>query len=315
MVRTIVVTGASSGLGRATALALARRGEQLVISARSAEVLEEVAAECRALGAVVVVKPADVRIEEEVRAVLASAVQHFGSVDVWINNAGTTLFAPLEQGDFAAHRNVIETNLFGAIHGARAVLPLFLERRRGILINVGSILSSIGQAFVPAYVISKFGVRGLSEALRVECADHPDIHVCTLLPYAIATPHFENGANWLGRKAHPVPPVLDPEHVASVLVSLIDRPRRVRHVPRIACLGLALHAVIPRRVERTLLEVLRRWHLGEAEAPSEGNLQEPRADHAAVHGKRPPLVGSAQLLTWAFFRMLFGSPSKGFGRA
>ena len=315
MVRTIVVTGASSGLGRATALRLARRGEQLVLSSRSEEALEEVASECRALGARVVVAPADVRVEEQVQAVVASAVQHFGGVDVWINNAGTTLFAPIEQGAFSAHRNVIETNLFGAIHGARAVLPLFLERRRGILINVGSILSSIGQAFVPAYVISKFGVRGLSEALRVECADYPDIHVCSILPYAIATPHFENGANWFGRKAHPVPPVQEPEHVAAVLVSLIDRPRRVRYVPRIACLGLALHAVMPRRVERTLLEVLRRWHLGAPEAPAEGNLNSPRPEHSSVRGERPPLVGSVRLLMWAFFRLLFGHPSKGLGRA
>ena len=86
-------------------------------------------------------------------------------------------------------------NLIGAMHGARAAIPTFRRQHRGTLINIGSVVSHVGQAFVPSYVISKFGVRGLSEALRVELADEPDIHVCTLFPYAIDTPHFQTARN------------------------------------------------------------------------------------------------------------------------
>jgi short-subunit dehydrogenase len=310
MSKVIVLTGASSGLGRAAALQFARRGDHLVLSARGKEALEETAGQCRALGANVATICADIRDEEQVKEIARTALTDYGAIDVWVNNAGTTLFAPLASGDFAPHRQVIETNLFGAIYGARAVVPLFRERGRGILINVGSVLSAIGQAFVPAYVISKFGLRGLSETLRVELAPYPNIHVCLLLPYAIDTPHFEHGGNAMGRKAHPVPPVQEPEKVAAALVDLVDRPRRVRYVPRVARLGLAVHALFPRRVESTLLEVLERWHFSDPQATSDGNLHAPPPEKGAIHGTRPPLTGTARLLMWAAARLLAPLPRR-----
>ena len=115
-----------------------------------------------------------------------------------------------------------------------------------MLINVGSVLSEIGQAFAPSYVISKFGVHGLSEALRVELADEPDIHVCTVFPYAIDTPHFEAAGNRLGQVPRAMPPVSSPERIAQAVARLPDHPRRRLYVPRIAVLGLAAHAIVPR---------------------------------------------------------------------
>src|SRR5690606_38778192 len=102
------------------------------------------------------------------------------------------LFALLEEASFEEHRRVIETNLFGAMLAARAVLPVFRAQGSGVMVNVGSVLSQVGQPFVPSYTISKFGLRGLSEVLRVELADEPAIQVCTLLPYAVDTPHFQS---------------------------------------------------------------------------------------------------------------------------
>lgn len=298
--RVVVITGASSGIGRAAALAFAERGSRLVLAARRPEALESVAQACRAVGAEAVIRRADVTREDDVQALARLALEQTGALDVWVNNAGVTLFGSIEQGPLDEHRRVIETNLFGAIHGARAAIPIFRRQKRGVLINVGSILSKIGQPFVPSYVVSKFALRGLSEALRAELADERDIHVCTLLPYVVDTEHFESGANHMGREVHGLPPMQAPEKVARALVQLAEHPARERHVPRIALAGLALHAVVPRTVERILLEALAQWHFSdEAEASTRGNLDQPEKPSGRVHGERKPRLSTAALLVYA----------------
>jgi short-subunit dehydrogenase len=301
--RVVVITGASSGIGRAAALAFAERGCRLVLAARRREALESIARACRGLGAQAVIRETDVKREDEVQALAKLALEQTGALDVWVNNAGVTLFGSLEDGPLDEHREVIETNLFGAIHGARAAIPIFRRQKRGVLINVGSILSKIGQPFVPSYVISKFGLRGLTEALRAELADELDIHVCTLLPYAVDTEHFESGANHVGRAIHAMPPMQQPEKVAEALVALAERPRRELHVPRLARAGLALHSLFPRAVERVLLESLSKWHVAELEATKPGNLEQPEKPDGGVHGKRKPLVSTAGLLFYAARRL------------
>lgn len=296
--KVVVITGASSGLGRETALQLARRGCRLVLAARRGDDLDEVARACRELGGEAIAVPADVTSEEAVGEVLNAALAAWGQLDVWINNAGVTLFAQLDEAPFDDHRQVIETNLYGSILSARAVLPVFRKQRHGILINVGSVLSKIGQPFVPSYVISKFGQRGLSEALRSEVADEPGIHVCTILPYAIDTPHFESGASDVGREARAMPPVQSPEKVARAIVRLIERPRRERHVPRVAALGLVLHWMMPRTSERLLARALARFHFGLPAPRGEGAIYQPQ-QAGTVHGTRPPTVSTARFALWA----------------
>ncbi|HEY6726238.1 MAG TPA: SDR family NAD(P)-dependent oxidoreductase [Polyangiaceae bacterium] len=173
--KVVVITGASSGLGRAAALEFARRGSRLVLAARRTQALSATVKECHALGANAVALTVDVRHRAEVMALARLALEQTGSIDVWVNNAGTTCFAPLDSERFDEHREVLETNLFGAIYGARAVLPSFRRQRQGTLINVGSVLSKIGQPFVPSYVISKFGLHGLTETLRAAVADLPEV--------------------------------------------------------------------------------------------------------------------------------------------
>jgi short-subunit dehydrogenase len=215
-----------------------------------------------------------------------------------VNNAGVTLFGSLTDAPFEEHRRVLETNVFGAMFGARAVLPTFRRQHSGVLINVGSILSKVGQPFVPSYVISKFALRGLSEALRVELAEEPNVHVCTVMPYAIDTPHFESGANEVGRQARGMPPIQSPEAVARAIVKVAERPRRERHVPRVAVLGLALHALAPATTELLLLRALRTWHFDERpERPKPGNLYRPEPV-ATVHGHRRPRLGLPAFMRW-----------------
>jgi NAD(P)-dependent dehydrogenase (short-subunit alcohol dehydrogenase family) len=303
--RVVVLTGASSGIGRQAALLFAERGAKLVLAARRELELERTARAARAARARILTVPTDVTDEQQVEALVQAALAEFGRVDVWINNAGVTLFALLEQAPFEEHRRVIETNLMGAMLGARAVIPVFRRQKRGVLINVGSILSKIGQPFVPSYTISKFGLHGLTEVLRTEFADEPDIHVCGLYPYAVDTQHFQAGANWFGFHARAMPPMQSPESVARAMVRLAEHPVRERYVPRIAVLGLALHRLMPRTVERLLLHALERWHFDPSEQPAtQGNLHTPDDEPAAIRGERPAQTSTPKFTLWTLAELV-----------
>src|SRR5690606_21511524 len=125
-------------------------------------------------------------------------------------------------------RRVIETNLFGYVHGARTALPYFREQGCGTLINVASAVAAAPQPYTSAYVASKFAIRGLSDCLRMELSlDHvPDIHVCTVLPATVDTPLFQHAANYTGRAVQAMPPVYAAERVARAIVDLVTSPER-----------------------------------------------------------------------------------------
>jgi NAD(P)-dependent dehydrogenase (short-subunit alcohol dehydrogenase family) len=297
--QVVVITGASSGIGRQAAIEFARAGCSLVCAARRAKDLSDTVEMCERADAHAIAVPTDVTIEEDVERLARVALERFGRIDVWVNNAGTTLFAPLAEGRFEEHWRVIETNVLGAMLGARAAIPIFRRQGRGVLINMGSVLSKVGQPFVPSYSISKFALRGLSESLRTELADDPDVHVCTILPYAVDTPHFQAGGNELGRPARALPPMQSPEKVARAIVEMAAHPRRERMVPRIATLGLIARWVFPETTDRLLLHALRRFHFEPVrEARSPGNLFEPVDERGAVHGDRPPRVGTLRFFAW-----------------
>lgn len=297
--KVVVVTGASSGIGRAAAVRFGREGARVVLAARRRSELEDTARLCRDAGGTVLVIPTDVTREADVQNLVRETLAVFGRIDVWVNNAGVTLFALLSEAPFEEHRRVIETNVFGPMFGARAVVPLFKQQGHGVMINVGSVLSKVGQPFVPSYVISKFALRGLTEALRAEVAEHPDIHICGFYPYAVDTPHFQEGGNVRGKKARAMPPTQSPEKVARAIVDLAARPRRERHVPRVAVFGLALHWLFPRTTERLLLRSLARWHFDERPQPrTEGNLRTPIEHDGAVHGRRPARLSTPAFIAW-----------------
>jgi NAD(P)-dependent dehydrogenase (short-subunit alcohol dehydrogenase family) len=302
--KVVVITGASSGIGRAAALEFATKGWHVVLAGRRVGALERAAESCRALGGSATAVPTDVSLEADVQALAKIALEQTGRIDVWVNNAGVTLFGSLEGGPLDEHRRVIEVNLFGAIYGARAALPVFRRQGRGVLINVGSVLSRIGQPFVPSYVISKFALRGLTEALRAELAKEPDIHICSLLPYAVDTEHFESGANHVGRRAHAMAPMLSPERVGRTLLELAEHPTRERLVPRGAGLGLALHALFPRAVERTIFDALSKWHFDDEREPEgPGNLYAPQKADGHRRGSRPARVGMLRLFLYGLPRL------------
>jgi NAD(P)-dependent dehydrogenase (short-subunit alcohol dehydrogenase family) len=230
-----VITGASSGIGRATAIRFAQKGASLVLTARRSELLEDVASECRRFGAETVAVAGDVSDPQFVDNLAKECVLRFGRLDVWVNNAAVTMFSRFEEAPPNVYRRVFETNFFGVVHGARAVLPYFREQGEGVLINMSSVVASAPQPYTSAYVASKYAIRGLSECLRMELAlDDAEIHVVHMMPASIDTPLFQHAANFTGRAAKAMEPVYPAELCAATIVRLaepdimIDRVRDQR---------------------------------------------------------------------------------------
>ena len=182
---SVVVTGASSGIGRATARLFAKHGARVVLAARSEQSLREVAGECEEVGGQALVVPTDVTDEEAVRELARQSVEVFGRIDVWVNNAGVMVYGPFEDVPTDVFRRVIETNLFGQIHGARAALSRFREQGGGVLINMSSEWGRLTSPHISAYVTSNFAIRSFSECLRQELAGEEDTHVVTILPQSV----------------------------------------------------------------------------------------------------------------------------------
>jgi short-subunit dehydrogenase len=288
----VVLTGASSGIGRATALAFAGEGADLVLAARERESLDVVAAECSEAGARVLVQPTDVTDAEAVKRLADAALERFGQIDVWINNVGVGAIGPFDQTPIEAHRRVVEANLLGHIYGAHAVLPHFRARGCGTLINMISVGGWVSSPYAAAYSASKFGLRGFSEALRAELADLPQVHVCDVYPTFVDTPGVTHGANYSGHRLSPPPGLVDPRRVAKVLLSLSRRPRASTYLGVGARLGIWGHALAPNLMGRLMGD---RARAGARRAAAADRRQSVRAlarawDRRRLHGlaAQPP---------------------------
>jgi NAD(P)-dependent dehydrogenase (short-subunit alcohol dehydrogenase family) len=278
----VVLTGASSGIGRAAALAFAREQASLVLAARGEQPLRRLAGECEALGAETLVVPTDVRDEQRVRRLADGALERFGRFDVWVNNAGVIAYGPFVDVPSDVFRAVIETNLMGQVHGARAALAVFARQRDGVLINMSSVWGRVTTPDVSAYVTSKFAVRALSECLREEVRSTPGVDVVTILPQASDTPIFRRAANFSGRPVRPIPPLVDPEEVAAGIVRCARSPKREVTYRRAGRALELFHSFAPGLYARVLPSGFRAGNYGRGHAPpSAGRTLEPMSDENA----------------------------------
>lgn len=283
---TIVITGASSGMGLAMAHAFARRGCNVVLAARSPMPLERAAQQCEALGGRALAVPTDVTDASVMRALVDAAVTAFGRIDIWINNAGMSLWGPFETIPLQSQKRLIEVNVNGVINGCYAVVPYFLQHgKRGIIINMASIGGRVPMPWLATYTASKFAVAGLTDALRYELASRSAIDVCGVYPGFVDTPTNLHSANYTGHTLRPIPPVIDPVRVAEQIVDLARHPRRALYIGAHHAIAHP-YTLAPEPVGRLLGRLSRRYFMnsGPPAPNSDGSLFAPVPAGTGTHG-------------------------------
>jgi short-subunit dehydrogenase len=236
--KTVVITGASSGIGRSAALEIARRGANVVIAARRAEALEDVAREIGPRCATVV---ADVTRDEDCRRLIETA----GHVDVLVNNAGFAIFGSIAEASSTDFRDMIDTNYMGAVRCTQAVLPQMLARKRGTIVNVASIAGIMGYAGMGGYCASKFALIGFTEALRDEVLGR-GIRVALVCPGTTETGFFTRAERKQMPAASRLIPGLSPDRVARAVADAAEDGAYRRILPAAAALYMRFKEIAPR---------------------------------------------------------------------
>ena len=223
----VLVTGASSGIGEAVARQAAARGDHLVLLARGRRALERVAADCDRLGAAsTLVTPADVADDQEVAGAVAAAMARHGRLDVVVSCAGVVAYGQIPDVPAEVFDGVIATNVLGPVNLSRHVLPVLREQDGGSLVLVGSVIGHVAVPDMAAYVVSKWGVRGLVRQLRVDNRDRPGVSIGYVAPGGVDTPIYRQAATYGDAVGRPPFPVASPEKIASRVLATADRSRR-----------------------------------------------------------------------------------------
>jgi NAD(P)-dependent dehydrogenase (short-subunit alcohol dehydrogenase family) len=291
--QVIVITGASSGIGLATALEAARRGASVVLASRDETDIQKAADQITAEGGKALAVVADVADQGAMESLAEQAVVAFSRIDTWVNNAGVSIYGKLEEVPIDDAQRLFETNYWGVVNGSLAALP-HLKLHGGTLINVGS------EPLQGHYAASKHAVKGFTDTLRMELhKDGAPVSVTLIQPAAIDTPYPEHAMNYLGVEPKHVPPVYAPEIVADAILACAEAPHRNVRVGGAAKVFTMVEKVVPalgdRMKERTTFDGSRT-----DEAPRDDDtLYSPRPNDGRVRGKYPGHVMKRSLYTTA----------------
>lgn len=300
--QTIVITGATSGHGLATAHEAARRGARLVLAARNEDQLEQVAKGLRAKGAGVAICAADVASDEDVERIMQTAMDEYGGFDTWVNNAAAAVYGRMDDVSMEDHRRVFDVNYFGLLKGA-LVAAAHLRNKGGAIINVGSVLSDRSMVLQGSYSATKHAVKAATDALRMELQkDGAPISVTLIKPSAMHTPYPEHARNYLDEPTR-LPPILyDPRLVADAILHAAEHPKRQIYVGGNGYL-ISLGGRFGKRAADLGMELLGRRLQTDKDQPTapaaRDNLYEPRKDgsidgHQDYYVRRTSLFLEAQ---------------------
>src|SRR5437762_646470 len=283
----VVITGASAGVGRATARNFARHGARIALLARGTDGLETAQREVQELGGTAIVIPVDVANPEQVEAAAARAEIDLGKIDIWINNAMASVFSPIKEMTSEEFRRVTEVTYLGYVYGTLAALKRMLPRDRGVIVQVGSALAYRGIPLQSAYCAAKHAVEGFCDSLRTELRhDKSNVRVTMVQLSAFNTPQFGWIKSRLPRRAQPVPPIFQPEVAAEAIYFAALQPRREFIVGWPAFKAIYGNKIAPWYADRVLARMGydAQQHDGPEDPERPNNLYEPVAGNHGAHG-------------------------------
>lgn len=284
----IVITGASSGFGKGAALKFAEKECTVVLAARRTELLEEIVRQCEKKGAHALAVTTDVANASDVENLAKTAIEKFGHIDVWINNAGVGVIGRFEDAPLEDYSRLIDVNLKGVVFGSHVALCQFRKQKFGTLINIGSVDSELPLAYQACYSATKAGVLSLGRVLNEEIRLNEDdrgIKVCTIMPYAVDTPWWQHAANYSGHEPQ-MAGMEDPEKVITTIVDAAYHPKTEISVGWKAKGTNAAHRFMPGLAERLGGKMSEKYQVNDApKAPhTTASLHEPMSEGTGVEG-------------------------------
>jgi short-subunit dehydrogenase len=276
--QVIVITGASSGIGLTTAEMAASRGARVVLNSRNEEALQNAVQNIRQRGGRATYLAGDVADDEAMELLAQRAVDEFGALDTWVNNAGIGMYGRLDEAPLADKRRLFDVNFWGVVHGCRAALP-HLREHGGAIINIGSVASDRAIPLLGIYAASKHAVKAYTDTLRMELeADDAPVAVTLIKPTSINTPFTEHARNYMAEEPEFVPPVYAPEEVARGILKCAEHPTRDLIIGGAGKVMSVMGKVAPRLTDVYMEHTAFQQQKKDAPAQSTHSLYSPQED-------------------------------------
>ena len=295
--KTVVITGASSGVGRAAAEAFAKQGANIIVAARGQKGIDEVVDICRNLNVTAIGFSADMSSEQDVENLAKEALKINNKIDIWINNAGVMASGKFEEIPMEIHEQVIKTNLFGYMHGAYIAIKIFKKQNDGILINNVSIGGFMPAPYSAVYSATKYGIRGMMECLQGEISNRQHIHICNLYPQLQNSTGNLHSAKYSGFNIKISPIASDPHTTATKMVELAKHPKKDLFPDYRSAAITNIYRLFPKLVINTASAIVRiKMKMNKNKEDEAGNILTSSREPLRIYGQ-PPIFSSTQKLS------------------